>query len=562
MSLNKHLRGIIIGFIACTALTQIQSEEVFHFTDEIDPIVLAYRLIDSMDNREILGQVLMFGYDGQEPDRSIIRWIKEFNLGGVKIFGWNAEDLSLLAETVSAYQETALGSRFGIPLLIATDQEGGWVRHIKGGTSITPGNLALGADPIPGDSLDTGRLIARELAAVGVNMNFAPTVDVFSDPQAEVIAPRTFTADPYWTGILGLAFMKGQEEFGVISTAKHYPGHGDTSDDSHGTLPIVHADINTLRNRDLIPYRMIIQAGLPAIMVGHLAFPLIDNERLPATLSEYFLTTLLREELKFDGVIITDDLFMHGARIENMPTHQICYLAMMAGVDILLISHGNREHREIINRFIKEMSDNEIFAKRIREAAFRVVRMKLQWLTGPKAVPYHPEPPQKIFSEERSHEFLLTQAARSITLVKDRRFPIKQEDAGRVLLAGTYQDFFVEGKRRYPKAKTWLIDYAETRKGLQRNGRNLAWVAARYDTVIVLVADAETAILLNELERIASRVVVISVLSPTHLDTLDWAQTALAIYGIGSESFRAAFAALVGDFVPEGRLPIPLDSVP
>ncbi|RLW70865.1 MAG: hypothetical protein B6D68_00295, partial [spirochete symbiont of Stewartia floridana] len=547
--MNKHPRSIIIiGFIACTALSQIQSEEIPHFTDELDPVLLAHRLIDVMDNREVLGQVLMFGYDGQAPDRNIMRWIKEFNLGGVKIFGWNAEDLTLLAETVSVYQEIALGSRFGIPLLIATDQEGGWVRHIKGWTSITPGNMALGADPVPGDSLDTGRLIARELAAVGVNMNFAPTVDVFSDPRAEVIAPRTFTADPYWTGILGLAFIKGQEEFGVISTAKHYPGHGDTSEDSHGTLPIVHADINTLRNRDLIPYRMIIQGGLPAIMAGHLAFPLIENERLPATLSKYFLTTLLREELSFDGVVITDDLFMHGARIENTPAHQICYLAMMAGADILLISHGNRNHREIINRFINEMSDNELFAKRVREAAYRVMKMKLQWLKGPNAVSYHPKPPQEMLSADGSYGFLLTQAARSITLVRNRRFPIKREDAGRVLVAGTYQDFFIEGKRRYPKAKTWLIDYAETKQGLQRNGRNLAQAAARYDTVIALVADTETAILLNELEKIANRVVVISVLSPTHLDTLDWAQTALAVYGTGRESFRAAFAALFGDF--------------
>ncbi|OQX29750.1 MAG: hypothetical protein B0D92_02015 [Spirochaeta sp. LUC14_002_19_P3] len=534
--------------------------EIPHFTNNEEAALLAARLVEAMNDHEALGQTLMFGYHGETPDSSIIRAINRDFLGGVKVFGKNAENLSTLAKTITVYQRTALGLRFGIPLFISTDQEGGWVRHIKGASAITPGNMSLGANPIPEDARETGRIIGRELAAVGVNMNFAPTVDVFVDPKADVIGPRAFMANPGWSGILGLAFARGQEEFGVVSTAKHFPGHGDTADDSHGTLPIVRASLDTLRHRDWVPYRIMIKAGLPAVMVGHLAFPGITDATTPATLSKIFITNLLKGELGFTGIVVTDDLFMRGARVNGESMSEVAYQALQAGADLILISETPAANRAVFSRLSREMSRDATFNARVRDAALRIVTIKLQYLKGANKVPWFPEAPAEIFASEETRTFLLNQAARSITLVHGERFPIPPQSAGKVLLAASYPDFFTEGRKRYPNAASWHLGYANTIQELKQKGRSLARAAANYDTVIVLLPDAATAILLNELKPHANHTAIISILSPTHLSRLSWAQTAIAAYGTGIETFQAAFAALAGDFEPQGQLPVPIET--
>lgn len=534
------------------------AQEIPHFFDNRPSSELAADIVSAMTDEEALGQILMFGYFGEEADAGILEWISEWDLGGVKIFGWNANNLETLAQTVGRYQEKALTSRFEIPILIATDQEGGWVRHIKGRSSETAGNMALGAGRLPYDSLMTGRLLGQELAAIGVNMNFAPTIDIFVDPRADVIGPRAFGADPEWTGILGLSFMKGLSEAGVIATAKHFPGHGGTSEDSHGTLPVVNADLETLRERDLVPYRMLINEGLPAIMVGHLAFPAITNDETPATLSKTILTDLLRNEMGFDGVVVTDDLFMRGARTDGASLPEVCFRAVMAGADILLVSQSPNDHREIHRLLLENMKSNPSFAACVRESAERVITMKAEWLKRPDAVPFYPNPEGLVVPAPNASEFFLGQAARAVTLIADADFPIPPETAGEVLLAGNYNNFFREGLRRFPKAKTWKTLYEPTKAELRQRGEELLRAAREYDTVIVLLPDEEMSILLNELEPISEKVVVISVLSPAHLNDLSWVRTALAVYGTGDDSFKAAFAALAGDFTPEGILPIPL----
>lgn len=548
-----------LSFIAAPAAPQ--NSKLPHFNDSAEPSLLAERIVGAMSDREVLGQILMFGYPGERPDNNILRWISKEGLGGVKIFGWNATNLSILAHTVGTYQKLAVSSRFGVPLLVATDQEGGWVRHIKGASSITPGNMALGASRLPLDAWKTGLLLGEELASVGVNMNFAPTVDLFVDPEADVIGPRAFMASPHWTGILGLSFFRGHEQAGVISTAKHFPGHGDTREDSHGTLPMVNASIETLQSRDLIPYRTLIAAGIPAIMVGHLAFPNVTEIATPATLSSVFLTDLLRAELGFKGVAITDDLFMYGARADGIPLTDVCFRSIEAGADILLVSHGPADHRSIHRRLLTGMKDS-LFNSRVREAAVRVVAMKARYLKRSDSLPIIPDVNSMTLPAPGAKEFFLQQAARSITVVKKGSIPIPSEKAGNVLLAGSYADFLSEGQKRYLGAQTWTLKYRANTDDMERQGQELLRKARFFDTVIVLLPDKETGILLNELESIAEKVVVISVLSPIHLSHVPWIRTSLAAYGTGIESFRAAFAALVGDYVPEGKLPIPLNLDP
>ena len=162
--------------------------------------------------------------------------------------------LQKLAENIGLMQEKASRTKLRIPLLTATDQEGGWVRHIKFNTSETAGNMSLGASGIASDSLMSSLYINRQLKVLGINMNFAPTVDLFTNHDSTIIGTRAFGDDPDKAGILGSAFLSGSEAAGVIPTVKHFPGHGDTSLDSHGKLPVINVDFETLKKRELVPY--------------------------------------------------------------------------------------------------------------------------------------------------------------------------------------------------------------------------------------------------------------------------------------------------------------------
>ena len=291
-----------------------------------------------MSDEEAVGQILMMAYPGDTPGPLLYDWIEKRALGGVKIFGWNAEDSDKVAKAVAGIQGIALGSGLRIPLLVATDQEGGWIRHIKGATTATPGNMAIGASGRPYDAYRSAYLIGRELAALGVNMDFAPSVDLATKPKSYIVGPRAFSDDPELAAVLGSAFVRGLADAGVIATAKHFPGHGDTEEDSHGVLPMIRIDAKTLWDRELLPYRVMSAEGIPAIMSGHICFPLITGDRWPASLSPYFMTTLLRDRMGFKGLAVTDDLTMNGADAAAGSVSEACIKAVEAGNDLLMIS--------------------------------------------------------------------------------------------------------------------------------------------------------------------------------------------------------------------------------
>jgi beta-N-acetylhexosaminidase len=251
----KVVKVLILSIFAVLLLTLIVPVTgALSFNDPGDPKTLALAITREMSDEQVLAQTFMLGWVGAEPSPLILNWIKDRNIGGVKIFGWNTGDTRKLAETVGNLQSNALSTKFNIPLLVATDQEGGWVRHVKGATSETPGNMAIGASGRPMDAYWSGFYIGKELSILGINMNFAPAVDLYTNRDSTLIGSRSFGTDPVQAGILGAAFMRGLAAQGVIATAKHYPGHGDTDLDSHGVLPRINVPFEILWDRDLIPY--------------------------------------------------------------------------------------------------------------------------------------------------------------------------------------------------------------------------------------------------------------------------------------------------------------------
>ncbi|MFW5844119.1 MAG: glycoside hydrolase family 3 N-terminal domain-containing protein, partial [Spirochaetota bacterium] len=236
------------------------------FWSDLPDDELAEALLREMTPEERVAQLFLVGWPAEGPSEELVQWIERRNIGGVKVFGWNGNNLSQLTSEISRLQRSAEGTNHSIPLFVATDQEGGWVRHIKGSTSLTAGNIALGASRRPEDSFLTGRLIGEELRRLGINMNFAPTVDVYRNPEAHVIGPRAFSSDPWQTAILATAYYRGLESHRVIATAKHFPGHGNAEGDSHGMLPVLSETFDELWERDLVPYRVLFREGMPAVL--------------------------------------------------------------------------------------------------------------------------------------------------------------------------------------------------------------------------------------------------------------------------------------------------------
>ena len=418
-----------LGFLFLLSVATIVTSPLFSlsFTDAEDasgssmedPGAFAFRLTEQMTDEQALSQTFMLGWVGAEPSPLIINWIRDRNIGGVKIFGWNTGDTRKLAGTVGELQKSALATQFGIPLFVATDQEGGMVRHVKGSTSETPGNMAIGASGRPIDSYWSGYYIGRELALLGINMNFAPSVDLYTNPDSTLIGPRSFGSDPVRVGILGAAFAKGLKETGVIATAKHYPGHGDTDLDSHGVLPKINASFDLLWDRELLPYRLLAKEGLPAVMSGHLAFPNTKAGETPASLSSWFLKDLLREKIAYKGLIITDDLMMNGATAFAGSLSRAAKQALLAGNDIVMLSKTPSLNDPVWTNLVSAMKDEPEFRQRVRDACRRVLAAKLEYLRGDKKVPYIPDL-KKIDAglvDPEGAAFFLNLAARSVTIV-------------------------------------------------------------------------------------------------------------------------------------------------
>jgi beta-N-acetylhexosaminidase len=500
----------------------------------------------------------MMAYPGDEPPAELYAWIKERGLGGVKIFGWNAEDTDRLATVVSSLQEAALRSGSGVPLLVATDQEGGWIRHVKGATTITTGNMAIGASGLPYDAFRSATIIGRELAALGINMNFAPTVDLATRPRSPIIGPRAFSDDPMETAILGAAYVRGLAEAGVIATAKHFPGHGDTELDSHGVLPVINVDAKTFWERELLPFRVLVAEGVPAMMSGHLCYPLVSGDRGPASLSPYFMTKVLRGQLGFKGIAVTDDLFMSGAIGNGMHFSEACVKAIMAGNDIVMMSRMLAPDDPAWTRLLAAYRGDRAFRARARESALRVLETKLRYLKprGKSAlIPDRASLGKKVPDPEAA-SFFREQAFRSATAVRAEGIPFKP--AGRLLVAGPFADFLAAGTDAYPGAATLKFSYkpedAASSAELEGFGRALRGV----ESVVVCVANQAGMDFAELAGRLGRRVAVVSVQSPAPLSRASWAAASVAVYGYSPESLRAAFDVLTGKEPAQGRLPVKL----
>jgi len=515
---------------------------------------LAKMIVDQMTDTELYSQTLMFGWAGAEPPELLYQWVGR-GLGSVKVFGWNTDDIHLVAKSISALQKSSNANRFKIPLFVATDQEGGWIRHVKGSTSVTPGNMAIGASGYPSDSWYSAYYICNEIKVLGINMNFAPTIDLFTNHESKIIGTRSFGEDPEKAGILGAAFAAGSSAAGVIPTVKHFPGHGDTSIDSHGRLPVIDIDFETFKNRELIPYLYLINEKVPAVMSGHLSYPQLEPSGAPASFSKYFLTDLLRGQLGYEGLIITDDMTMVGATSYAGSMSNAFQMALEAGNDIILSSKTALLNEPLWTKTLDLMSTDSQFRERVKDAARRVIKAKLDYFkSGDPIAPIYPDDSliEKNVPDPEGEKFFLEQACRSITVVKQN--PVKPE--GRILLAGSLQSFFKEGKKRFPNAGEFHFTYETGPNETQWVIDNLPATAAGYETIILCVSSENHAKIAEIFRRTNKRVILLCTMSPEIANNLTWADTVLLGYSWRCDySLQAMLGVINGEFKAEGVKP-------
>ncbi len=290
-----------------------------------------------MDRRIAVGQHFFTGFAGPKMTESFIRDVREHKIGNVILFEYNVESKEQLALLCRQIRELILAETGQVPF-IAIDQEGGTVTRLKEDATIFPCAMAIAATGDTQNAYEAGYVTGLELRAMGVNMNLAPVMDVNSDPRNPVIGVRSYGDDPSTVSRFGVAMAQGLVDGGVLSCAKHFPGHGDTAVDSHIGLPLIEKSIEAMEICELVPFQAAIKAGVSAIMTAHILFPALEPDRLPATLSRRIITGLLRQKLGFQGLILSDCMMMY-AISEDYGTIEGSVVAIQAGVDMVFISH-------------------------------------------------------------------------------------------------------------------------------------------------------------------------------------------------------------------------------
>ncbi|WP_339177676.1 beta-N-acetylhexosaminidase [Paenibacillus sp. FSL R5-0701] len=333
------------------------------------------KVLNDLTLEQKVGQLLMCGFHGQHADEQITRLIRDYHVGGVIYFRRNVESIDQLTRLSTELQDMAAEAG-ALPLMISVDQEGGMVARIdQEGMTQVPGNMALGATGNPEYTLECAQILGRELKNIGIDMNLAPVVDVNNNPLNPVIGVRSYGEHAESVAAHGVAAITGYQSQGIAATAKHFPGHGDTAVDSHLGMVTVPHDRNRLEQMELLPFRKAIEARVDAIMTAHVMFPSIEPEPIPATLSHKVLSGLLREEMGFEGIIITDCLEMH-AISKPYGVAEAAVRAVEAGADLILVSHTLQDQVAALEAIVEAVRTGRISEEVIHQAVERIMTWK------------------------------------------------------------------------------------------------------------------------------------------------------------------------------------------
>jgi beta-N-acetylhexosaminidase len=326
-------------------------------------------MVSGMGVRDMVGQMFVVSVGGTEPDYYIEKMVRKRNIGGVILFGYNMKSEEQVVSLTGSLQQLSMQTEPAVPLFVAVDQEGGDIASAPW-VAPQPAAAEVGGRGDPSEAHDIAATMGRQLLRAGINTDFAPVVDTGF---GAAIGNRSYGEDPQLVARMGAAAVEGFEEAGVISAAKHFPNHGLATSDSHVSLPVIRHDAKTLESYDLPPFEAAIEAGVPMVMVGHLVYPAIDPHN-PASLSREAIS-MLRRDLGFDGVVVTDELAMAGAKGGGTPS-EAAVEAVKAGADLLVVSSPPQQQAAAYDAVVDAVESGEIPRSQIEKSLGRLLTVK------------------------------------------------------------------------------------------------------------------------------------------------------------------------------------------
>lgn len=517
-----------------------------------------------MSLQKKVGRLLIAGFKGTTMSEEIKHLIHTYHIGGIILFGRNIGTPKEILALTNSLQAEARKAGYETPLLICIDQENGVVRRLGEGTTIIPGAMLLGATHDQANARKAGFMTGKELKALGINWNLAPVLDINNNPKNPVIGVRSFGEDTSDVAEMAKQSMLGMQEAGVMTTLKHFPGHGDTSVDSHLDLPVIDHDLERLHAVELVPFKDCMAAGADAVMSAHVYFPALeDKENVPATLSHAVITGLLREELGFDGVITTDCMEMD-AIAKRIGTVEGCVQAVEAGVDFVMVSHLHDLQEQAVLRLAEAVERGTISERRIDDSIERIEKLARKYTSWEEI-----EANQTVANfvgSEKHHDEMNEIYKQGITEVSGPGIPIAAED--RVLLVHPKNEYalMVEDKRystltmaeQFKKVHGNVISMEID--GNHSSDNDMKKIAGEYDHIVVLTLNADKhenqRMLVNELVDSGKPVDVIAVRSPYDAAYFAKANRVICTYEFTQSAFEVVAAYLAGVTSVTGRLPV------
>ncbi|CAK3991687.1 beta-N-acetylhexosaminidase [Vibrio crassostreae] len=531
---------------------------------QANPSQSAAEIVSKMSDRELIGQTMMIDFRSWGTDQhtgeplnvtvmndDIRSIINDYHLGGVILFRQNVINTTQTVKLVKDIQD----ARSNLPLFVSIDQEGGYVTRLQEGTEM-PGNMALGATNNAKWAYEAGRVHGAELSSMGINFNLGPVVDVNANQNNPVIGVRSYSSDLGIINEMSTGYLKGIQQYGMTVALKHFPGHGNVSVDSHYALPEVGYSAQEWERVDLAAFKNAMKNGADSVVTAHVSVPAVDDTvltatktgdamRVPATFSKKILTGVLREQLHFDGLILTDALDM-GAIAKNFEHTDAVKMALTAGADIALMPvvmssmQDAARLEELYETLESDMAKDPEFKARITEAAKRIVRIKLE--KGISAEPVDLEKAKMTVASESNKQMEVKIAEKSITLIEnDNVLPIALADTTNVLVISDEQsrNELIESELRniagdspifVNKMKLSMMESGVSEDALKKNINAADFVIlATYN----LKPGAENAqAVINATNDLGKKAVVIATRNPYDIGYLTDVKANIAIYGI------------------------------
>lgn len=507
-----------------------------------------------MTRTEMIGQCIMVGLPGKQLDADFIALVREYKIGNVVLFKHNVENLEQLKGLCADIQELVL-SQTGHPAFIGIDQEGGSVTRLPEDGVNVPAAMALSATDDPENAYQAAALTATQLRALGINFNFAPSADINTNPNNPIIGARSFGQSAQQVTPYVLAALRAYREAGILAAVKHFPGHGDTSSDSHIALPCIEKTLEEIQTQELLPFQAAIGSGCQAVMTSHILFPALEPEKIPATMSRRIVTGLLREKLNFQGLVITDCMEMD-AISRFYGTDKGAVRAIGAGVDMVLVSHSGEKAKEAFHALLDAVETGIIPEQQLQTATQRVLKMKEQYCL----------PPRGEAGTQQDHAKNMALRRKTITLCRgeiphlgpapffvgcaDFRSGLVSNDGGADTFAGYLgrrfdADYLITGKDPEPSEVCRVVEQAKC---------HTAIVACTYNGHLFEGQKK----LVQMLAKTGIPMAVVALRNPYDLRFVPQGVAAVAGWDYTPMTLELIGDVLEGKLVPQGKLPVDL----